>query len=118
MSIFFSDIFRDSFNSLSSTRTESNTDSYRVSQSDGLTTMEIDMPGVSRSDVSVEVTSGNILIVNSKRTGTVNRSYDYQWALRAEANVEGIASRLEAGVLTVTVPFRETVRKALTINVE
>ncbi|EFL21747.1 small heat shock protein C2 [Streptomyces himastatinicus ATCC 53653] len=86
-------------------------DAYRV---------EVDLPGVRRADVDVEV-SGQELTVSGEigereREGVVRRStrrtgrFEYRMLLPAEVNTEAVKAEMADGVLTITVPKAEAVK--------
>lgn len=82
---------------------------------DGQVILEMELPGVARDDVEVQV-AGQVVTVTAERkadtpegqevlraeraTGRFERSFSLPWALDAE----GVQAKLEKGVLRVSVP--------------
>lgn len=105
-----------------------NTDDYRrdrsytspranVTRSDKQFRIDLEVPGFSRSDITVE-TKGNTLIVTAKRDGEkmsdkqvlVTREFNStmltrSWTLPKTVNVESIEAEYEAGILTLMLPY-------------
>ncbi len=76
--------------------------------------VDIELPGVQRDDISVEV-SGNHLVVTGERrerqrTGLLRQqtrttgSFHFEVTLPSDVDVEGVAAALDDGVLNVVVP--------------
>ena len=85
-----------------------------VEETDSGFTVEIDLAGVRKEDIAVEL-SGRRLVVTAEReehehTGTLrvqNRlsgHFRYEVGLPAEVSDEGVEAKLEDGVLTLTIP--------------
>lgn len=85
-----------------------------VEEADDAYTAEIELPGVKRDDVSVEV-SGRRLTVTAERkererAGILRRRtrvagrFHYEVVLPAEVDEEGVTASLDEGVLTVRLP--------------
>ncbi|MCD7451958.1 hypothetical protein HAX54_014222 [Datura stramonium] len=81
----------------------------------------VDLPGVKREDLKVQIEDDNILEISGERVKEdeqgsdkwhrVERrrgSFSRRFRLPENANVEGISCGLENGVLTVNVPKKET----------
>ncbi|MFF7652549.1 Hsp20/alpha crystallin family protein [Streptomyces sp. NPDC007983] len=91
-----------------------------VSEADDAYRVEVDLPGVRREDVDVEV-SGQELTVSGEigereREGVLRRStrrtgrFEYRMLLPAEVNTEAVRAGMADGVLTITVPKAEAVK--------
>lgn len=80
----------------------------------------MDMPGVKKGDVNLEVDENNALIIKAKSgfiepEGIVYRgfntgNYYRAFTLSNEFNKDNISAHLENGVLEVTIPRREEVK--------
>ncbi|MDT0545392.1 MULTISPECIES: Hsp20/alpha crystallin family protein [Streptomyces] len=96
------------------------TPSADVSETDEAYHVQIELPGVSRRDVDVEVSgqelgvSGEIKERESK--GVLRRStrrtgrFEYRMRLAGEVNTEGVKASMSDGVLTIGVPKAETTK--------
>ncbi|WP_342778406.1 Hsp20/alpha crystallin family protein [Streptomyces botrytidirepellens] len=91
-----------------------------VTEADDAYRVEVDLPGVRRADVDVEV-SGQELTVSGEigereREGVLRRStrrtgrFEYRMLLPAEVNTEAVTAGMADGVLTITVPKAEAVK--------
>lgn len=91
-----------------------------VTEADDAYRVEVDLPGVRRADVDVEV-SGQELTVSGEigereREGVLRRStrrtgrFEYRMLLPAEVNTEAVRAGMADGVLTVTIPKAEAVK--------
>lgn len=91
-----------------------------VTKTDKQVRIDLEVPGFSRSDITVE-TKGNTLTVTAKRDG--EKSADKQsmitrefnttlltrsWSLPKSVNVESIEAEYEAGILSLTLPYHAT----------
>ncbi|MDX3228706.1 Hsp20/alpha crystallin family protein [Streptomyces sp. ME19-01-6] len=96
------------------------TPSADVSETDEAYHVQIELPGVSRREVDVEV-SGQELGVSGEikereRTGVLRRStrrtgrFDYRVRLPSEVNTEGVKATMSDGVLSINVPKAETTK--------
>ncbi|PAZ17325.1 heat-shock protein Hsp20 [Streptomyces sp. SA15] len=82
--------------------------------------IDVDVPGVKRDDISIEVTDREMVISGEfkerERGGVLRRGtrrtgrFEYRTMLPGEINAEGINATLSDGVLTVTVPKAEAAR--------
>jgi HSP20 family protein len=78
-------------------------------------TIELEAPGFSRSDITVE-TKGSTLTVTAKRTDAPEEKYRIQefnahhltrsWTLPKSIDVDKIVAAYDAGILTLTMPYR------------
>ncbi|WP_065966290.1 Hsp20/alpha crystallin family protein [Streptomyces sparsogenes] len=96
------------------------TPSADVSESDEGYHLQIELPGVSRNEVDVEV-SGQELAISGEirereRKGVVRRStrrtghFEYRMRLPGEVNTEGVKASMSEGVLSIDVPKAETTK--------
>jgi HSP20 family molecular chaperone IbpA len=74
----------------------------RVSKSSGQVSIEIDMPGSSKSDVSIDIVESNILRVEWKNPKGEENLREFRIDRRADVN--NIAATVTNGMLTVTIP--------------
>ncbi len=88
-----------------------------VEETDEAYLVQVDLPGVRREDVTVEVV-GNELAVHGEvkereRTGVLHRRarrygrFDYRLTLPADVDADQVSAELADGVLTVRVPKTE-----------
>ena len=88
-----------------------------VSKTDKQLRIDLEVPGFSRSDITVEM-KGNTLTVTAKRDGEkmstkqvpVTREFNAtmltrSWTLPKSVNVESIEAEYEAGILTLMLPY-------------
>lgn len=88
-----------------------------VTKSDMQARIDIEVPGFSRSDITVE-TKGNVLTVTARKDDekssakqtTVLREFNAtmltrSWTLPKTINAENIEAEYEAGILTLTLPY-------------
>ncbi|MEU5273991.1 Hsp20/alpha crystallin family protein [Streptomyces hygroscopicus] len=85
-----------------------------LSETDDAYLVEVEVPGVKREDLDIEMTERELTITGEfkerERTGMLRRStrrrgrFEYRAALPGDINPEHIEATLEGGVLTVTVP--------------
>ena len=92
--------------------------------------IEVELPGFSRSDISVEA-KGSTLSIRAKRdtaspsndakyhsTEFNSTSLSRSWTLPKYINVERIEAEYEAGILTLNMPYRdEAVQEARRIEI-
>ncbi len=85
-----------------------------LEETDDAYLVEIELPGVKRDDVSVEVAGRRLTVsgerkerqrvgILRRRTRTVGR-FHYEVVLPGEVDEEGVTASMEEGVLTVRVP--------------
>lgn len=91
-----------------------------LEETDDAYLVEVELPGVKRDDVSVEL-SGRRLVVSGERkererAGVLRRrtravgQFRHEVLLPGEVDAEGVSASLEEGVLTVRVPKADTER--------
>lgn len=76
--------------------------SVRVSKNSGQVSIEIDMPGSSKSDVSVDILESNILKIEWKNPRNETKRREFKVSQRAD--VKNIVATVADGMLTVTIP--------------
>lgn len=80
---------------------------YEFFESDGSDCLSIEMPGVSRGDVKVNV-QGRILTIDAKRNfGRGEQKWTGKWMLNENMSVDRVEARLDSGILNVTFPHSE-----------
>jgi HSP20 family protein len=106
------DFFGDSiFNAISNAAYEPRAN---VSRSKTGITLEVELPGFSRSEISVEARNGTLNIGAVRSAGKTE--YERQefgtsnlrrtWALPRDVNLDNIDATYEAGILTVSIPYK------------
>lgn len=73
-------------------------------------TLTLDLPGFKREEVTLEVDHHNVLTVKASRSGrrSQKETLERSITLGDDVNADAISAKLEHGVLTVTVPRRDT----------
>lgn len=98
---FFDDDFLNSFSRAFFNEDINRTDmNYTTTSGPESCVIEIDLPGVKREDIDLNV-EGNLLTVSAKRKQTTLRE---TFKVRNEFDVSNIDARLELGVLTLIIP--------------
>jgi HSP20 family protein len=87
------------------------------SETDDAYMIEVDVPGVAREDIDIELSDRDLMISGEikekERTGMLRRSmrrtgrFEYRTLLPGEINTEGVDATLRDGVLTVKIPKTE-----------
>ena len=107
------------------TRRTIDTPRINVGQNKEEMVLQIALPGYSRSDVDVEVSSGRLNVRAKTKPNTQGYEfhtqefklvdYSQSWSLPKTVNAEAVSANYEAGILTITMPFaretRDSVRK-------
>jgi HSP20 family protein len=96
-----------------------------IEEQDDAYVLEVELPGVQREDVSIELAGNELMITGElkerERTGILRRRtrrvgrFDYRVMLPTEVNAEGIEAKMNDGVLTVRVPKREQARRRIEV---
>lgn len=92
-----------------------------VEESDEAYVLDIELPGVRRDDVSVEVTQGRVVVTGERRerrrvgllrhrTRTTGR-FRFAASLPVELDPDGVTATLDDGLLTLTVPKAARARR-------
>ncbi|MGE5827991.1 MAG: Hsp20/alpha crystallin family protein [Micromonosporaceae bacterium] len=91
-----------------------------VSETDDAYLVEVDVPGVQREDIAVEVTGNELVITGEykqrERTGMARShtrrvgSFQHRTILPGDINATGVSADLAEGVLTVRVPKSEAAK--------
>jgi len=80
------------------------------------TYVRAELPGLTREDIAVEVTDGYLTIAATRKTpaadgkGEESASFSRAVSLGDEVQADKVSATYEHGVLTVTLPKRETVQ--------
>ena len=78
---------------------------------DGSLSVSLDLPGVEEKDISVEVTSDNLLQIRGQRkTATSSYSVNKSFSVPDLYDTDHITAELKNGVLTLTLPTKQTVK--------
>ena len=88
---------------------------FQLQQDDKSWTVTLDVPGVAREDLSINI-EGAIVRIETK--GEVKRQYKAAYELPQEIDVEATTARLESGVLTLTLAKKQPVSNARQIEVK
>jgi HSP20 family protein len=91
-----------------------------VEETDTHYVVEIELPGVKREDISLEVTSDHLVVSGERRerqragllrqqTRTTGK-FHYEVTLPSDVDTESVSAHLDNGVLTVVVPKIESAR--------
>ncbi|QKV96416.1 Hsp20/alpha crystallin family protein [Streptomyces sp. NA02950] len=96
------------------------TPSADVTEADDAYHIELELPGVSRRDVDIEVSGQEVAVTGEiaerERKGVLRRSgrrtgrFEYRMLLPGEVNTERVKATMSEGVLTITVPKAETAK--------
>jgi HSP20 family protein len=90
--------------------------SVEIATTENEYTVNVELPGVSEKDVTVEVTGDTLRIAGEKKQEKEEKSKDYYFTERAygsferlltlpeDAEAEGINAKFKNGVLTITIP--------------
>jgi HSP20 family protein len=88
-----------------------------VEETDDFYVVEIDLPGVKRDEVDIQLTDRQLTVAGEvtekERTGILRRRtrrvgrFQYSVTLPADVDADGVSARLDDGVLTVRVPKAE-----------
>lgn len=86
----------------------------RLVQDDKAWTVSLDLPGVAREDLSINI-EGAVVRIETK--AEASRQYKAAYELPQEIDVEATSARLENGVLTLSLAKQQPVSKARQIAV-
>jgi HSP20 family protein len=91
-----------------------------VSETDDAYLIEVDLPGVKRDDIDIEMGERELAISGEfkerERAGALRRGtrrtgrFEFRTVLPGEVNAEGVSASLTDGVLTVNIPKAEAAR--------
>lgn len=91
---------------------------YFQTETETEVTIEMTATGVSRGDLKVEIVDNVLTVEGKPQTKTkITNGFKKSWSLGEHIDVNGIAAKLENGVLTLTLPKIKPVRKSVTIAV-
>jgi HSP20 family molecular chaperone IbpA len=91
------------------------TGGLKVEQTEEAWTLSLDMPGVTREQLAIDV-DGTVVRVNTAKEAA--RQYQAAYELPAEIDAEATSARLENGVLTLTLGKKKPVVTARQITVQ
>jgi HSP20 family protein len=81
--------------------------SYYLHEEDSSNRLSVEMPGVSRGDVKINVKDRRLTIEAKRNLGRGEQKWKGQWVLSDRVNTEQIEARLESGILDVSFPATE-----------
>lgn len=93
-------------------------------------TIELSIPGFSRSDINIEVANGVLVVYgeykNSHKKTDQNchlsefklSSFKRSWDLDDSVNVEGIDANYDSGILNISIPFKNSEKTSRKIDVQ
>jgi HSP20 family protein len=92
----------------------------RVNKSDEGYEVIVELPGLSRSDINVNV-FGKTLTVSANRESKngksqYNEEYKNSWALPDHTSFDSVSAHYEAGILTVTIPLKKEYSRKIEIE--
>lgn len=87
----------------------------KVEQDEQAWTVTLDVPGVSREQLSIDVDKA---VVRVKTVADAPRQYQAAYELPAEIDAEGTSARLENGVLTLSLAKKKPVVTSRSIEVK
>jgi len=87
----------------------------KVEQHEEAWTLSLDLPGVSREQLTIDVDGTVVRIATAKEA---TRQYQAAYELPAEIDAEATSARLENGVLTLTLGKKKPVVTARSIEVK
>jgi HSP20 family molecular chaperone IbpA len=88
---------------------------FDVAQDDKAWTVTLDMPGIGREDLSINV-EGTVVRIETRQEA--RRQFKAAYELPQEIDVDATAAKLENGVLTLTLAKKLPVSNARTIEVK
>lgn len=101
-----------------------------VTKTDKFIKIEVEVPGFSRSDIRVETKGKTLTVTARKESEKANDKQTYvthefnstslarSWSLSNSINAENIEAAYEAGILTLTLPYRtESIVEARRIEI-
>lgn len=86
---------------------------YDISEADDHTLVSVDMPGVKKDDIKIEVQKNHLFIAGERN----HRKYEKTFTLPASINADKIEAQYENGVLYVAIPKPEAA-KGRTIQIQ
>jgi HSP20 family protein len=86
-----------------------------LTQDDKSWTVTLDLPGVARDDLSIDI-DGAVVRIQTK--AEAKRQYKAAYELPQEIDVDATSAKLENGVLTLTLAKKQPVNTARTIEVK
>lgn len=87
----------------------------KVDQSDDAWTLSLDVPGVTREQLAIEVDGTVVRVTTAKEAA---RQYQAAYELPAEIDAEATSAKLENGVLTLTLAKKKPVVTSRQIEVK
>jgi HSP20 family protein len=91
------------------------TSGFQLQQDDKSWTVTLDVPGVAREDLAINI-EGAVVRIETK--GEARRQYKAAYELPQEIDVDATTAKLENGVLTLTLAKKQPVSNARQIEVK
>ena len=102
---FFDELFDDFFSPVT-TKYQKNSN---VEKTEKEFILKISLPGFKKEEIQIS-TENNILRITAKRNKKINwlkEEYEQSYTLENNIEIEKITAKLEDGILTITLPFKE-----------
>ena len=101
-----------------SRRSSNWTPRYDYSCQDGNNHLTVEMPGVARENLKVNV-NGRTLTIEAKRNlGRGEQKWEGRWVLNPKIDAEKIAAKLDSGILSLSLPVTYDSSKGREITVD
>src|SRR6478672_3144338 len=91
------------------------TQGFALEQDDKAWTVTLDLPGIARDDLSINI-EGTIVRIETR--AEAKRQYKAAYELPQEIDVEATSARLENGVLTLSLAKKQPVSNARQIDIK
>lgn len=93
-------------------------DEYHVTADDKQYTIEIAMPGISKSNLKVNI-EDNTLTVEAVSTSKskIARNIKKSWYVEETVDISSITAKLEDGLLTITIPKNKPAKKSVSVTI-
>lgn len=89
-------------------RSNGHQQAYRLSEDEGGFYLSVNLPGIPRDKINVEVKDGYLHVsgevLADEAFDKVERHFNKKWKLGNQVDSEGISARMEYGVLYLTLP--------------
>ena len=124
------DVLSSTFNDLEKIDVDSWLAYSSIQKFDSGYEITVELPGLSRSDIDIEVTSSALMVtasrenrstmynnfVKSSNSSQEKMKYTKSWRLPDETNFEGIAAKYDAGILRIEVPVKRPNKRKISVE--